>query len=230
MRDLAVPLKLAVTLWLAAAAAIHLYFGGFGFPEPITMRGFHLLVFVPPLFLLYPARKASPMRRPSLPDWAWAVAAAAPHAWVMWNWDVVSDRMEYVDPVLADDDRPRRAGDRHLAGGDAARGRGRPCLDGHRITGLHAVGLPAARRAEHAALLRLRDPRGLLAGADRGRRLRAADRHRRHHHRGLHRLRQLHAGQRHGPAVQQPRRRRGRAASPAGRPRSPSSPPACSAR
>jgi TRAP transporter 4TM/12TM fusion protein len=98
MRDLAVPLKLALTLWLAAASAIHLYFGGFGFPEPITMRGFHLLVFVPPLFLLYPARRASPRSRPSLADWAWAVAAAAPHAWVMWNWDVVSDRMEYVDP------------------------------------------------------------------------------------------------------------------------------------
>ena len=98
MRDLAVPLKLALTLWLAAASAILLYFGGFGFPEPITMRGFHLLVFVPPLFLLYPARASSPMARPSLPDWAWALAAAAPHAWVMWNWDVVSDRMEYVDP------------------------------------------------------------------------------------------------------------------------------------
>ncbi|TDH60173.1 TRAP transporter fused permease subunit [Dankookia rubra] len=98
MRDLAVPLKLALTLWLAAASAIHLYFGGFGFPEPITMRGFHLLVFVPPLFLLYPARKSSPRSRPSLPDWLWAAAAAAPHAWVMWNWDLVSDRMEYVDP------------------------------------------------------------------------------------------------------------------------------------
>ncbi|NOG68872.1 TRAP transporter fused permease subunit [Roseicella sp. DB1501] len=98
MRDLAVPLKLAVTLWLAAAAAIHLYFGGFGFPEPITTRGFHLLVFVPPLFLLYPARKASPQGRPSLPDWLWAAAAAAPHAWVMAHWAEVSDRMEYVDP------------------------------------------------------------------------------------------------------------------------------------
>lgn len=98
MRDLAAPLKLALTLWLAGAAAIHLYFGGFGFPEPITMRGFHLLVFVPPLFLLYPARKASPRHRPSLPDWLWAAAAAAPHAWVMANWAAVSDRMEYVDP------------------------------------------------------------------------------------------------------------------------------------
>ncbi|MDN3567106.1 TRAP transporter fused permease subunit [Paeniroseomonas aquatica] len=99
MRDLAGPLKLLVTLWLAAASAIHLYFGGFGFPEPITMRGFHLLVFVPPLFLLFPAFPGrSPARRPSVIDWLWALASAAPHAWVMWNWDKVSDRMEYVDP------------------------------------------------------------------------------------------------------------------------------------
>ena len=26
---------------------MHLYFGGVGFPEPIQMRGFHLLVFTP---------------------------------------------------------------------------------------------------------------------------------------------------------------------------------------
>jgi TRAP transporter 4TM/12TM fusion protein len=99
MRDLAGPLRMLVTLWLAAASAIHLYFGGFGFPEPITMRAFHLLVFVPPLFLLYPAFAGrSPLRRPSLPDWLWVLAAAAPHAWVMWHWGEVSDRMEYVDP------------------------------------------------------------------------------------------------------------------------------------
>jgi TRAP transporter 4TM/12TM fusion protein len=99
MRDLPGWLKAGVTLWMAAAAAVHLYFGGFGFPEPITMRGFHLLVFVPPLFLIYPAfPNRSPRTRPSIPDLLWAIAAAVPHAWVMWNWDVVSDRMEYVDP------------------------------------------------------------------------------------------------------------------------------------
>ncbi len=87
-----------MTLWLAAASAIHLYFGGFGFPEPITMRGFHLLVFVPPLFLLFPAFARSPQARPSIPDWLWVVAAAVPHGWVMWHANAVSDRMEYVDP------------------------------------------------------------------------------------------------------------------------------------
>lgn len=99
MRDLPAWLKLVTTGWLAAAAAVPLYFGGFGFPEPISMRGFHLLVFVPPLFLLYPAFPGrSPRHRPGVLDWLWALASALPHAWVMWNWDVVSDRMEYVDP------------------------------------------------------------------------------------------------------------------------------------
>jgi TRAP transporter 4TM/12TM fusion protein len=98
MRDLPRALKAAVTLWLAAAAAVHLYFGGFGFPEPIQMRGFHLLVFVPPLFLLYPAFARSSQTRPSVWDWLWLLLAAAPHAWVLWHWTAVADRMEYVDP------------------------------------------------------------------------------------------------------------------------------------
>jgi TRAP transporter 4TM/12TM fusion protein len=99
MRELAGPLKWVCWAWAAAAAAVHLYFGGTGFPEPIQMRGFHLLVFTPLLFLLYPAfAKSSPKDRPSILDWIWAVASALPHAWVMWNWMAVADRMEYVDP------------------------------------------------------------------------------------------------------------------------------------
>jgi TRAP transporter 4TM/12TM fusion protein len=99
MRALNGWLKGLATLWAAGAAAVHLYFGGVGFPEPISMRGFHLTVFVPLIFVCWPAFPGrSPAHRPSVPDWLWAIAAAAPHAWVMWNWDVVSDRMEYVDP------------------------------------------------------------------------------------------------------------------------------------
>ncbi|MGG5811219.1 TRAP transporter permease [Falsiroseomonas sp. CW058] len=99
MRQLSGPLRWVCWAWAAAAAAVHLYFGGTGFPEPIQMRGFHLLVFTPLLFLLYPAFPArSPRHRPSWPDWAWAAASAVPHGWVMWNWMSVADRMEYVDP------------------------------------------------------------------------------------------------------------------------------------
>lgn len=98
MRDLAGPLRGICWLWAAAAAAVHLWFGGTGFPEPIQMRGFHLLIFTPLLFLLYPATKRSPKHRPSALDWVWAVASGVPHAWVMWNWMAVADRMEYVDP------------------------------------------------------------------------------------------------------------------------------------
>ena len=99
MRELDGPLKGIITLWLAGWSAVHLYWGGFGFPEPITMRGLHLLVFTPPLFLLYPAfASRSPKTRPSGLDWIWVIVAAAPHAWVVWNADAVNDRMEYVDP------------------------------------------------------------------------------------------------------------------------------------
>src|SRR3712207_8030986 len=70
---------------MALASAVHLYFSGFGFPEPIAMRAFHLLAFVPPIFLLWPARATSPRDRPTLMDWLWFAAAAAPHAWVWWN-------------------------------------------------------------------------------------------------------------------------------------------------
>jgi TRAP transporter 4TM/12TM fusion protein len=99
LRTLRGPLGPVLTGWLALASAVHLYFAGVGFPEPIAMRGFHLLAFVPPIFLLWPARStASPADRPSIADWLWFAAAAAPHAWVWWNAAAVSDRMEYVDP------------------------------------------------------------------------------------------------------------------------------------
>lgn len=99
MRELPFWLRTAIFGWLAFWAAVHLYWGGFGFPEPITIRSLHLLVFTPPLFLLYPAfEKRSPKNRPSVMDWIWAAASAAPHLWVLINADAVNDRMEYVDP------------------------------------------------------------------------------------------------------------------------------------
>ena len=94
MRELKGPLGPVLSGWLALAAAVHLLFGGIGFPEPIAMRAFHLLALVPPIFLLWPARAGSPAERPSWADWAWFAAAAAPHLWVWWNAGAVSDRIE----------------------------------------------------------------------------------------------------------------------------------------
>jgi TRAP transporter 4TM/12TM fusion protein len=104
LRVLKGPLGPVLSGWLALAAAVHLYFGGVGFPEPIAMRAFHLLAFVPPIFLLWPARASSPKEKPSLWDWAWFAAAVAPHLWVWVFAGAVSDRMEYVDdftPVMS---------------------------------------------------------------------------------------------------------------------------------
>jgi len=99
VRDLRGWLGGVVTLWLAFWAAVHLYFGGFGFPGPVEMRSLHLLVFTPPLFLLFPAFKGRSLSdRPSVADWIWFAVSAIPHAWVLWNADAINDRMEYVDP------------------------------------------------------------------------------------------------------------------------------------
>ena len=103
MRDLPGWLRATVTLWLAFWAGVHLYFGGFGFPAPVEMRAIHLLVFTPPLFILYPAfRGRSPQGRPSVFDLGWFIASAAPHAWVLWHAGAVNDRMEYVDPFTTE--------------------------------------------------------------------------------------------------------------------------------
>jgi TRAP transporter 4TM/12TM fusion protein len=99
VRNLPAWLRHTVFGWLAFWSAVHLYWGGFGFPEPITIRSLHLLVFTPPLFLLYPAFPGrSPANRPSVVDWLWAAASAAPHVWAFINANAINDRMEYVDP------------------------------------------------------------------------------------------------------------------------------------
>ncbi|MCC7427758.1 MAG: TRAP transporter fused permease subunit [Alphaproteobacteria bacterium] len=99
MRALSGGLKTALSAWAAAAAALHLYYAGHGFPEPLQQRAMHLLLFVPLVFLLYPARAASPQHRPSGPDWLCAVAAVLPNAYIWFNTDIIYDRVEFVTPV-----------------------------------------------------------------------------------------------------------------------------------
>lgn len=89
----------ALSLWLAAAAALHLYFAGFGFPEPLRLASLHLALVVPPVFLLYPARPVSPRERPSVVDWLLAAAAIVPSAYIYLNTELVYDRSAFIDPV-----------------------------------------------------------------------------------------------------------------------------------
>jgi TRAP transporter 4TM/12TM fusion protein len=82
-----------------AAALFHTWTTYAGVWEPREMRAAHLLLLLPPAFLLYPARPSSPSRRPSAVDWAWVAAAAVPCLYVLWNAKALTERWEGVHPV-----------------------------------------------------------------------------------------------------------------------------------
>ncbi|MCB1494398.1 MAG: hypothetical protein KDJ86_01315, partial [Bauldia sp.] len=98
MRTLRGPIGIAVSIWLAAVALVHFYFTGFGFPEPLKLASLHLLLAVPPIFLLYPALQSSPADRPSAVDWALAAAAILPSLYILLDPNRVYNRSPYIDP------------------------------------------------------------------------------------------------------------------------------------
>jgi TRAP transporter 4TM/12TM fusion protein len=120
MRDLTGPVRGVVLGYAALVALAHLWLGGasalellarsvglggavrglIGVPDPLELRGFHLAALMPLVFLLYPARQGrSPAHRPSLPDWALALASVAPSLYILLNAQAINARMEFIDPL-----------------------------------------------------------------------------------------------------------------------------------
>lgn len=99
MRTLHGPIGIAVSIWLAAIAVVHFYFTGFGFPEPLKLASLHLLLAVPPIFLLYPALSLSPRHRPSAVDWLLAGIAILPSLYIFLDPNRVYNRSPYIDPL-----------------------------------------------------------------------------------------------------------------------------------
>ncbi|MFQ3623156.1 MAG: TRAP transporter fused permease subunit, partial [Acetobacteraceae bacterium] len=68
--------------------------------EPLQLRGFHLASLLPLCFLLHPARPGrSPASRPSAPDLALALLAAAPALFFFVRAQEINARMEFIDPL-----------------------------------------------------------------------------------------------------------------------------------
>lgn len=99
MRQLQGPIKSVLAAWLAATAVLHFYFTGFGFPEPLKLASIHLMLAVPPVFLLYPASPKSPQQRPSILDWCFAVAAFLPSLYIYLHPERVYDRSAFIEPL-----------------------------------------------------------------------------------------------------------------------------------
>ena len=89
-----------ISSWLVLVTIFQLYTATFGIMEPRIQRGVHMLFLLPAAFLLFPARRKSPEGRITVPDWILAALALLPAAYIIFQHDYLTTRLEFVDPVL----------------------------------------------------------------------------------------------------------------------------------
>ncbi len=77
----------------------HLFTATFGTYEAYLQRMIHLTWVLPLAFLLYPARAASPMDRPTSMDWLLAVFSMTPGIYGIYNYGEIVVRICQVDPL-----------------------------------------------------------------------------------------------------------------------------------
>lgn len=99
MREIKGILGTVISIWAAGGAALHLYFAGFGFPEPMKLASLHLAIFVPLVFLLFGARAGSPRHRPSAVDFLLSAAAILPSVYVYLNGTQIYERSAFMEPL-----------------------------------------------------------------------------------------------------------------------------------
>src|SRR3546814_18001342 len=77
-----------------------MYWAGFGYPEPLTTRALHILAFLPPAFLLFPASQKYPKDKPSILDWLLAVASILPPTYIHYYANDINLRIAQMYPVI----------------------------------------------------------------------------------------------------------------------------------
>jgi len=100
MRQISGRTGVVLGIWTGLWAALHIYWAGFGYPEPLTTRALHILAFLPPAFLLFPATSHSPSDRPSWLDWILAAVSILPPAYVYHYANDINLRITQIDPIL----------------------------------------------------------------------------------------------------------------------------------
>jgi TRAP transporter 4TM/12TM fusion protein len=99
MRQLTFPWKLPILVVAVIAGGFHYYCAGFGSPEPRTLRGLHLSMLLPFVFLLFPAWKKSPCHRPSVIDLLAAAVCLAASLYTVFYADRLNLRFVGFHPV-----------------------------------------------------------------------------------------------------------------------------------
>ncbi len=108
---------LGIKAWAAGATALHIYYAVTGWPEPLTLRALHFLLYLPLVFLLFPAKARSPVHpppgddaegsttpdyrvdNPTLLDWFLAALGLLPSLYMYLNATTIYNRSEYLTPL-----------------------------------------------------------------------------------------------------------------------------------
>lgn len=90
----------AIGAWLVAVSVFQLYTASVGIYQARIQRGIHLLFLLPAAFLLFPARKKSPPGKVGISNTILAALATLPPLYIVINADRLTERLEFVDPVL----------------------------------------------------------------------------------------------------------------------------------
>ncbi|MGD8561987.1 MAG: TRAP transporter fused permease subunit [Desulfarculaceae bacterium] len=92
MRELSLWWKVPLFVLAVVAGLFHFHASGFGSPEPRVFRGLHLMMLLPPIFILYPAGKRSPQNRPSILDVLSALITAIACFYTVYYADRLNER------------------------------------------------------------------------------------------------------------------------------------------
>jgi len=90
----------AIGAWLVAISVFQLYTASVGIYQARIQRGIHLLFLLPAAFLLFPARKNAPSGKIGVFNTILAALAVLPPLYIVINADRLTERLEFVDPVL----------------------------------------------------------------------------------------------------------------------------------
>ena len=90
----------AIGAWLVALSIFQLYTATVGIFQPRIQRGIHLLFLLPAAFILFPATKRSSHAKIGILDLCLAVLSLFPSLYILINAERLTERFEFVDPVL----------------------------------------------------------------------------------------------------------------------------------
>jgi len=92
--------KWAVGTWLVILSLFQIYTSIFGILQPRPQRGIHLMFLMPAAFILFPAVKRWASDRIPFYDYILAFLALIPPIYLIIYNDYLSERLEFIDPVL----------------------------------------------------------------------------------------------------------------------------------